>query len=247
MINLYVTCDINHNDEDNASLLLFMKQMVLVSNHPACCEYTMCHMMMLYLYTTYQELCWLCMLCSRSYFAHLSGFLYCHWGNHMIVPVPRKQPCLIWVNWLHGYTDIYIYISTTNLCHHVVMIIYTYICMLCMVPGHQQPPWWCSLLYAYHGCPILHQDISYHYVYQGCCKVMLFPCSYPGPGVTLPPKDQSWWPLWPQWPWLFTCWQLIPQTCRKCTITQNIQIKASWSLLPRYWAPIQYKDAVLHV
>ena len=90
MINLYVTCDINHNDEDNASLLLFMKQMVLVSNHPACCEYTMCHMMMLYLYTTYQELCWLCMLSSfELYFQKRQNNYDVRHKNQFVVPVVR--------------------------------------------------------------------------------------------------------------------------------------------------------------
>ena len=33
-----------------------------------------------------------------------SGLLYWHWGNHMIAPVPVKQPWRIWVNKSHEST-----------------------------------------------------------------------------------------------------------------------------------------------
>ena len=43
----------------------------------------------------------------------LSGFLHWHWGNHMIAPVPVKQPWRIWVNKWHESTKI-IKINTTK-------------------------------------------------------------------------------------------------------------------------------------
>ena len=33
---------------------------------------------------------------------YTSGLLHWHWGNHMIAPVPVKQPWRIWVNMSHG-------------------------------------------------------------------------------------------------------------------------------------------------
>ena len=35
---------------------------------------------------------------SDQFYPYPSGLLHCHWGNHVIAPVPVKQPWRIWVH-----------------------------------------------------------------------------------------------------------------------------------------------------
>ena len=53
----------------------------------------------------FQELCVPFVLCCvlfgisiGQFYPYLSGLLHRHWGNHMIAPVPVKQPWRIWAN-----------------------------------------------------------------------------------------------------------------------------------------------------
>ena len=42
--------------------------------------------------------------CLGWFYPYTSGLFHWHWGNHMIAPVPVKQPWSIWVNTSHKST-----------------------------------------------------------------------------------------------------------------------------------------------
>ena len=65
-----------------------------------------CHFSVFYWYTEYvQKWCTGFLLCcvllcfgTGWFYPYPSGLLHWHWGNHMIAPVPVKQPWRIWAN-----------------------------------------------------------------------------------------------------------------------------------------------------
>ena len=42
----------------------------------------------------------------NRFYPYFSGLLHWHWGNHLIAPVPVKQPWRVWVNVIHFSTKI---------------------------------------------------------------------------------------------------------------------------------------------
>ena len=105
----------------------------------------------MYIYSTCQEICTLFMVRQISIYSYLSMSLHWHWGNHMIAPVPVKQPWKIWVNTSYEYQqtdDIitkqstikpYVYLwnilSTSYVLYiyvHIYIFIYIYISIRCM-------------------------------------------------------------------------------------------------------------------
>ena len=67
-----------------------------------------------YVISTSQELhSWFMLCCVLLWFGGFqfypcsSGLLHWHWGNHMIAPVPVKQPWRIWINISHKSSNKY--------------------------------------------------------------------------------------------------------------------------------------------
>ena len=56
--------------------------------------------------------------CTSQFYPYPSGLLHWHWGNHVTVPVPVKQPLRIWVNISLDEQDLMIHLQWNKIEQH---------------------------------------------------------------------------------------------------------------------------------
>ena len=118
----YITHPYRNFHNDFPILMLYMKPLLVIM----CMKMIYSKFKEIYLHgSSFSVFCY--GLIQVTYYPHPSGLIPWHWGNHMIAPVPVKQPWRIWIHWSHeslGFNETTAKESTTKLIMFLWAILY---------------------------------------------------------------------------------------------------------------------------